>query len=218
MPTLITIILVSAFTGLMYAAQNSGDKPSTQPAGDSGRPATQPASQPTSQPAKPQVVIETNMGDIVLELDADRTPVTVKNFLTYVDEKFYDDMIFHRVIEGFMIQGGGFKTDRTQKRPTHPPVINESRKGESNSRGTIAMARTQDPNSATCQFFINHADNKRLDRFGGGYTVFGRVIKGMDVVDQIAEVPVQRPEPRGPQLLSEAEPEEQVVIKSIRRK
>lgn len=210
MSMLILVAMIVGVTSLLYAV-DTGDKPKA-PAGTTTQPATRPASQPASQPARPQVVINTNMGEIVLELDADRTPATVKNFLTYVDEKFYDGLMFHRVIKGFMIQAGGITADGSPKNPTRPSVVNESRKGASNTRGTVAMARTADPNSATTQFFINHADNSRLDRFGGGYTVFGRVIKGMDVVDTIAGVPVQRSH------LSEAQPLDDVVIKSIRRK
>ena len=142
----------------------------------------------------PVVVIKTNMGDIYVELYPDKAPLTVKNFLTYVKEGFYNGTIFHRVVKGFVIQGGGFDKDLNYKKPTHPPVKNESNNGLSNVRGTIAMARTSDPHSANTQFFINLADNTYLD-YGKnpqkwGYTVFGKVIKGMDVVDEIAEVPV----------------------------
>ncbi|WP_029520971.1 peptidylprolyl isomerase [Persephonella sp. IF05-L8] len=142
----------------------------------------------------PVVVIKTNMGDIYVELYPDKAPLTVKNFLTYVKEGFYNGLIFHRVVKGFVIQGGGFDKDLNYKKPTHPPVKNESNNGLSNVRGTIAMARTSDPHSANTQFFINLADNTYLD-YGKnpqkwGYTVFGKVIKGMDVVDEIAEVPV----------------------------
>ena len=142
----------------------------------------------------PVVVIKTNMGDIYMELYPDKAPLTVKNFLTYVKEGFYNGTIFHRVVKGFVIQGGGFDKDLNYKKPTHSPIKNESNNGLSNVRGTIAMARTSDPHSATTQFFINLADNTYLD-YGKnpqkwGYTVFGKVIKGMDVVDEIAEVPV----------------------------
>ena len=142
----------------------------------------------------PVVVIKTNMGDIYVELYPDKATLTVKNFLTYVKEGFYNGTIFHRVVKGFVIQGGGFDKDLNYKKPTHPPIKNESNNGLSNVRGTIAMARTSDPHSATTQFFINLADNTYLD-YGKnpqkwGYTVFGKVIKGMDVVDEIAEVPV----------------------------
>ncbi len=140
--------------------------------------------------AQPQsVLMKTNKGDIVIELDAEKAPKTVANFLEYVNAGFYDGVIFHRVIEDFMIQGGGFTPDMQQKTPREP-VENEAKNGLKNERGTIAMARTSDPHSATAQFFINHKDNPNLDypSFDGwGYAVFGRVTEGMDVVDTIAE-------------------------------
>jgi len=136
------------------------------------------------------VKLETSKGDILIELNSKAAPITVKNFLTYVDEGFYNKTIFHRVIPGFMIQGGGFTADMERKK-THDPIANEAKNGLSNARGTIAMARTNDPDSATCQFFINHADNTPLD-YGGvsgaGYAVFGKTIEGIDVVDAIAAV------------------------------
>ncbi len=137
-----------------------------------------------------KVLFKTSMGDIELELYADKAPLSVKNFLRYVDEGFYNGTIFHRVINSFMIQGGGFDQEMQQKR-THPPVKNEAKNGLKNKRGTIAMARTAAPHSATSQFFINHVDNTNLDYPGGdgwGYAVFGRVTKGMDTVDKIADV------------------------------
>jgi peptidyl-prolyl cis-trans isomerase A (cyclophilin A) len=134
----------------------------------------------------PQVVLKTTKGDIVLELDAAKAPLTVQNFLAYVDVKFYDGTIFHRIIPGFMIQGGGLTPDFVEK-PAKPPIRNEAGNGLKNNRGSIAMARMQDLNSATCQFYINHVDNPNLDTMK--YAVFGRVIKGMDVVDAIAAVP-----------------------------
>ena len=137
------------------------------------------------------VVMDTNQGTITLELDAEKAPITVANFLSYVDAKHYDGTIFHRVIPGFMIQGGGFTADMNQK-ATHAPVKNEAGNGLSNARGTIAMARTSDPDSATAQWFINLKDNTFLDRAeaqdGWGYTVFGKVTEGMDVVDKISKV------------------------------
>jgi len=136
------------------------------------------------------VKLETSKGDIVIELNSKAAPITVKNFLTYVDEGFYNKTIFHRVIPGFMIQGGGFTADMERKK-THDPIANEAKNGLSNARGTIAMARTNDPDSATAQFFINHADNTPLDHggvSGAGYAVFGKTIEGMDVVDAIAAV------------------------------
>ena len=137
----------------------------------------------------PVVVFETSMGTIKIELYPDKAPATVRNFLQYVDDGHYDNTIFHRVIKGFMIQGGGFERGLREKR-TRDPIKNESRNGLSNERGTIAMARTSDPDSATAQFYINHKDNKFLDAKGTrpGYCVFGRVIEGMDVVDRIANV------------------------------
>ena len=112
---------------------------------------------------KPVVVLDTSAGPITLELYPDKAPITVENFLKYVDEGFYDNLIFHRVIPGFMIQGGGMTDQMEEKTEKHPPIKNESGKGLSNERGTIAMARTNNPNSATCQFYINHADNPNLD-------------------------------------------------------
>lgn len=139
-------------------------------------------------PAK--VELKTSMGDIVIELDEEKAPVTVANFLKYVEEGFYDGTIFHRVINNFMIQGGGLTADM-QKKLTHPPIINEASNGLKNNRGTIAMARTLNPNSATSQFYINQVDNNALNFVEGrdpGYTVFGKVIEGLDVVDKIANV------------------------------
>ena len=138
------------------------------------------------------VTLETTHGNIVIELDADKAPETVKNFLNYVNDGFYDDTIFHRVIKNFMIQGGGFQPGMVQK-PTEAPIQNEANNGLANDRGTIAMARTNDPHSATAQFFINHADNAFLNHTaptgqGWGYCVFGRVTDGMDTVDAIAAV------------------------------
>lgn len=136
----------------------------------------------------PQVVLETSKGTIVIELDADKAPQTVENFLGYVESGFYDGTSFHRVIPGFMVQGGGFTADLGHK-PTRAPIQNESKNGLSNLRGTIAMARTNDPHSATAQFFINLVDNRNLDARGGwGYAVFGKVVEGMDAVDAIAKV------------------------------
>lgn len=150
--------------------------------------------QSNDAPASPHPVvqIETNMGNISIELYEDKAPITVKNFLDYVKSGSYDGTIFHRVINGFMIQGGGFTKEMSQK-PTKAPIVNEAENGLKNSKGTIAMARTSDVNSATSQFFINVVDNKMLDFTGKnpanyGYCVFGKVIKGMDVVDKIKEV------------------------------
>ncbi|MBL0943437.1 MAG: peptidyl-prolyl cis-trans isomerase [Hydrogenophaga sp.] len=141
--------------------------------------------------AKPRVKLSTSLGDIVVELDAAKAPKTVENFLQYVEEKHYDGTVFHRVIGNFMIQGGGFTADMQQK-PTRAPVPLEAGNGLKNDRGTIAMARTSNPNSATSQFFINVVDNAGLNApspDGYGYTVFGKVVAGMDVVDKIRAVP-----------------------------
>jgi peptidyl-prolyl cis-trans isomerase B (cyclophilin B) len=140
----------------------------------------------------PKVVMDTTQGRIVFELDADKAPQTVQNFLAYVEAGFYDGTIFHRVIPGFMIQGGGFSADMNKKR-TRPPINNEADNGLRNERGTIAMARTSDPHSATAQFFINTVDNdflnyKSKNSGGWGYAVFGRVAEGMAVVDVISGV------------------------------
>lgn len=140
----------------------------------------------------PVVRLETSKGTIVLELDAGKAPATVANFLAYVKAGFYDGTIFHRVMPGFMIQGGGF-TPTMEQKPTRAAIANESANGLGNARGTIAMARTSDPDSATAQFFINLKDNTFLDKARAqdtvGYCVFGHVIKGMSVVDAIAGVP-----------------------------
>jgi cyclophilin family peptidyl-prolyl cis-trans isomerase len=165
--------------------------------------------------ANPVVVMETSMGAIKIELYPDKAPVTVKNFLGYVDDKFYDSTLFHRVIPDFMIQGGGFESGFKVKK-TKDPIKNESGNGLSNKRGTIAMARTNEPDSATSQFFISLVDNDRLDKdkFPDhvGYCVFGKVIEGMDVVDKIAKV-----ETTGRQGRPADAPLKEVVIKTARR-
>ncbi|MGK9064735.1 peptidylprolyl isomerase [Stutzerimonas chloritidismutans] len=138
----------------------------------------------------PHVLLTTTMGEIEVELEAEKAPISVKNFLQYVESGFYDNTVFHRVIPGFMIQGGGFGEGLNQK-PTRDPIKNEADNGLHNVRGTLAMARTQRVDSATAQFFINHRDNDFLDHGSRdfGYAVFGKVVRGMDVVDQIAQVP-----------------------------
>jgi peptidyl-prolyl cis-trans isomerase A (cyclophilin A) len=163
----------------------------------------------------PRVTITTNLGKIVLELDPAKAPKSVENFLAYVDSGFYDGTIFHRVIPGFMIQGGGHTKDM-QRKSTRPPVVNESKNGLSNLRGTVAMARTNDPDSATSQFFINSVDNSGgLDSGktgdGVGYTVFGKVVEGLDVVDKISAV-------KTASVASNRDvPVEPIVIESIKR-
>jgi peptidyl-prolyl cis-trans isomerase A (cyclophilin A) len=145
-----------------------------------------------------KVRLATSEGDIVLELDAERAPKTVANFMQYLRAGHFDGTIFHRVIDNFMIQGGGMRPDMSEK-PTRPPIALESRNGLSNQRGTVAMARTMVPDSATAQFFINVNDNLFLDaanaRDGNGYAVFGKVVAGMDVVDKIKGVPTQNAGP-----------------------
>lgn len=138
--------------------------------------------------APTEAVLDTSMGEITIRFESSRAPITVKNFIDYAKAGFYDGTIFHRVIDGFMVQGGGFTADMKQKR-TNAAIVNEARGGLSNMRGTVAMARTNDPHSATSQFFINTVDNDFLDaknaRDGWGYTVFARVVRGMDIVDKI---------------------------------
>ena len=150
----------------------------------------------------PMVKLETSKGVIVVELHADKAPKSVENFLHYVREGFYDGLIFHRVIPGFMVQGGGFQSGMSQKETTRPPVENEADNGLENDRGTLALARTPDPHSATAQFFINLIDNDFLNhqeksQRGWGYAVFGKVTEGMDVVDAIAEVKTGQKGPHG---------------------
>lgn len=145
-----------------------------------------------AQDKAPRVRLATSLGDIVVELDAAKAPKTVENFLQYVNDRHYDGTVFHRVIGNFMIQGGGFGADMQQK-ATRAPIPLEASNGLKNDRGTIAMARTSNPNSATSQFFINVVDNAGLNApspDGHGYTVFGKVVAGMDVVDKIRAVPV----------------------------
>lgn len=140
--------------------------------------------------ANTQMQIKTNLGNIEIELYNKQAPISAKNFEKYVKSKFYNDTIFHRVIPGFMIQGGGFDSKMNEK-PTQPAIKNEASNGLKNTRGTLAMARTNDPNSATSQFFINVADNTSLNKapMNPGYAVFGKVTKGMDVVDKIVKTP-----------------------------
>jgi len=196
-----------------------GEAPETEPA-PAPPPAGEPqaaapkAAAPKAAPANPVVVMETSKGAITIELDAEKAPITVKNFLAYVDSGFYNGTIFHRVIPGFMVQGGGF-TASMEEKPTRAPVQNESANGLKNERGTLAMARTADPHSATAQFFINHGGqngflNKDEARDGWGYAVFGRVVQGMDVVDAITAVAT------GDKGMHQNVPLEPVVIKSVR--
>lgn len=163
---------------------------SCEPAKEKAKPASGPT--PAAESTVTKVRLNTNQGDILIELNAEKAPITVENFLGYVKNKHYDGTVFHRVMNGFMIQGGGFAlTDgKIIEKPTGKGIKNEGQNGLKNLRGTIAMARTSDPNSATAQFFINVADNAALDfPSNGGYAVFGKVIEGMEVVDKIKAVP-----------------------------
>ena len=162
--------------------------------------------------AAPSVEMETSMGKIVLELNSEKAPKSVANFMQYTKDGFYNGTVFHRVIPGFMIQGGGFDEKMKQK-PTRPEIENEAKNGLKNARGTIAMARKPDPHSASAQFFINHANNDALDypsRDGWGYAVFGKVTSGMEVVDKIAQVP------SGNNGMHQNVPQTPVIIKTVK--
>jgi len=164
------------------------------------------------QAADPVVVMKTSEGTIEITLDPEHAPITTKNFLAYVDKKFYDNTVFHRVVKGFVAQGGGFTADGTQK-VTDAPIQNEATNGLHNTRGTISMARTNDPNSATSQFFLNFVDNStgKLDPGGfspEGYAVFGKITKGMDVLDKLEAL-------AGP---GDGPPTKQITIISAKRK
>jgi len=160
--------------------------------------------------AAPSVELQTNLGKIVIELNAEKAPKTVQNFLHYAKDGFYNGTVFHRVIDGFMIQGGGFTPTMVQK-PTKDPIVNESRNGLKNERGSVAMARGGEPDSATAQFFINLVNNgSQLDYpQNGGYAVFGKVTQGMDIVDKIAKVPT------GDRAMHQDVPLQPVVIQSV---
>jgi len=187
-----------------------------QDAKPAAAPDVAPAAEAAPAPAaNPRVAVHTNMGDITIELYPEKAPKSVENFLQYVKDKHYDGTIFHRVIGDFMVQGGGFTADLRQK-ATRDPIPNEANNGLSNTLGTVAMARTNEPNSATSQFFINVVDNSRLDHvspengYTWGYAVFGKVTEGMDVVDRIKAVETG---PAGP--LDKSVPKSPVVINSI---
>jgi peptidyl-prolyl cis-trans isomerase B (cyclophilin B) len=200
----VPFVCLLAFAGAAFGAP----QPPPPPAATSDASAQ---AAPVPPPDYPRVVLETNKGKIELELYSDKAPKTVDNFLQYVRSGFYNNTIFQRVISGFMIQTGGFSTDGKQK-PTREPILNEADNRIHNDRGTIAMARTNDPHSASAQFFINLKDNGFLNHTGKnpagwGYCVFGRVVEGMDAVDAIAAVPVNKPGQ-----LSESQPVEPVII------
>ena len=169
---------------------------------------------PQSKEDTTTVVMTTNLGAITILLFEKEAPISVKNFLAYVDSGFYSGLTFHRVIPGFMVQGGGFMKNLTKRQTILPPIKNESDNGMKNERGTLSMARTSDPHSATSQFFISVADNASLDisARGWGYAVFGKVIEGMDVVDKIVAV---QTETRGPMKDVPVDP---VIIISVKRR
>ncbi len=174
-------------------------------------PSPEPQATPKPLPVGPSVVLETTLGSVKLVLDKEKAPITVDNFLKYVRAKHYDGTVFHRVMPNFMAQGGGMDAQMAEK-PTRPPIRNEAANGLHNARGTIAMARTNDPNSAGAQFFINVRDNFKLDygMTGAGYAVFGQVVEGMEVVDAMVAVPTTAKGPHG------NVPMVPIVIKSAR--
>lgn len=159
-----------------------------------------------------QVLMTTNLGELTIQLDEKKAPLSSQNFLRYVEDGSYVGTIFHRVIPGFMAQGGGFDKD-LQRRPTYPPIKNESTNGLNNARATIAMARTQDPDSATRQFYINYQNNSFLDAQGSrpGYAVFGKVVKGFSVIEKMAEIPTTTIRSMGMKDV----PQQPIVIKAI---
>ena len=181
--------------------------------------AVQPAG--AAEDEKPVVELDTSLGKITIELDRGKAPITVDNFLKYVDKGFYDNVVFHRVIPGFMVQTGGMNEEgntlKEKRKDAFAPIKNESGRGLGNLRGTLAMARTNDPDSATSQFFINLVDNKNLDSYGGGYAVFGKVTDGMEVVDSIAkaETTTKRDDNGQP---NKDVPVTPIVLKSAKRK
>ena len=229
-----TLLAVAVTVSLMLAVGCSNDQPAGQNGDGGGKtnpkptPTTKPAPTPTPKPAptptptptpagNPVVIIETSMGTITAELWADKAPITVKNFLRYTDEKHFDGLIWHRVMKGFMIQGGGFDATMRQ-RTVHDPIKNEATADKKNDRGTLAMARTGVVDSATAQFFINLKNNDFLDNGfvnrgvrSFGYCAFGKVTEGMDVVDKIGAVAVANAGGH------QAVPTTPVLIKSIRR-
>ena len=200
------VILLSVIFALVFGCRE--DKDDVPQENNTTKNSIKETRQMDAEPKK--VKLTTSMGNIIIELNEQAAPITVKNFLRYTQEQFYNGTIFHRVMPNFMIQGGGFSADMAEK-PTHEQITNEASNGLKNDRGTIAMARTNNPNSATCQFFINHADNNFLNYTSPnnpGYTVFGKVIDGIDVVDAIAAVKTTTKGPHGDV------PVEAVVIES----
>lgn len=212
------ILFVAVLIALMIAAsgckQNesaNGESQSAETKQEQPKDESKESNKSEAEGGNPMVIMSTSKGDIKIELYQDKAPITVENFLNYVNDGFYDGTIFHRVIPNFMVQGGGFTPDLNQK-PTKPPIKNEADNGLKNERGTLAMARTQVVDSATSQFFINLVDNSFLDNGvrDFGYAVFGRVVDGMDVVDEIAAVET------GNKGMMGDVPQEDVVIKSVK--
>jgi cyclophilin family peptidyl-prolyl cis-trans isomerase len=210
--SLTLLLAAAALTAASLVAQSKTDK----------------GEKPKVKTANPVVIMKTSLGTIKIELFADKAPVSAKNFLAYVSEKFYDGTVFHRVMKNFMIQGGGFTAaDPIAEKKTHDPIVNEAGNGVAHDRGTIAMARTNVVNSATSQFFINVKDNAFLNHKdetagGFGYAVFGKVVDGMDVVDKIVNVQTGRAKaiatgPQGPtEAMFEDVPVTKVIIESVR--
>ena len=208
------IILMSVMVLMVGCKGKKKPAAPAPPSPDANSPQTQQNPvEPNKITQEPKMIkLETTKGDIIIEVNETAAPVTSANFLKYVQDGFYDGTIFHRVIPGFMIQGGGFNPDMTQK-PTRAPIVNEAKNGLKNDRGTLAMARTNNPNSATAQFFVNHINNDFLNYSGPrnpGYAVFGKVTEGMDVVDEIAKVQTSS---KGPY---QDVPVEPVLIKSAK--
>ena len=202
----IAVLLPRLLSGMLAIIQSAAMSAACAGSGDSAE--------------NPRILMKTTDGDITIELYADKSPITVENFLRYVDDGHYDGTVFHRVISNFMIQGGGFDTELKEK-PTRGPIVNESKNKLHNTRGTLAMARTSDPDSAASQFFINQRSNLRLDWSGGkdGYTVFGEVIDGMQVVDIISLTDTgsaQAQTTRGPTVFQDV-PAEPIFILSVTR-
>lgn len=206
-----TLVLILSL-GLSLSSQVRAKDAAKPSQSQKAIPKTKPAA---SKERKVNIVIETSEGTIKAELFSDKAPITVKNFTNYIDKKFYDGLVFHRVIDNFMIQGGGFN-EKLQLKPTDAAITNEANNGLTNQKGTFAMARTPDPHSASSQFFINLKDNDFLNfkRPAGadyGYAVFGKVTDGMDVVEKIAKVPTTS------QNSMRDVPAKPVIIKSIRK-
>jgi cyclophilin family peptidyl-prolyl cis-trans isomerase len=200
---------------LLSCTAYAQDAKPAAPAQDPAATTPETAAADETQPSRPRLRVATDRGDFTIEVFPDKAPRTVENFLAYVDDGFYANTVFHRVIPEFMIQGGGFTEDLTQK-PTRSPVPNEADNGLVNTRGTLAIARTNNPHSATAQFFVNVIDNHYLNHRsksvqGWGYTVFGEVVEGMDVVDAISKTPTRV---QGPMQNLPVDP---VVIESITR-